>query len=92
MKKIFLLFAAAVTVLSSCVKENGLEPMKYNIEIKSSDGSGEGVDWPEYKQFVDVCAPVLQSCNLGDRLIIQSFDDRALNYLNEKYRLQYEHF
>ena len=26
MKKIFLLFAAAVTVLSSCVKENGLEP------------------------------------------------------------------
>ena len=26
MKKIFLLFAAAVAVLSSCVKENGLEP------------------------------------------------------------------
>ena len=28
---------------------------------------------------------VLDSLNLGDRLMIQCFDERALNYINEKY-------
>lgn len=79
------LLTDVIAAVESYTKENGLMPMKYNIEIKSSSDEGEGVNWPEYKQFVDFCAPVLQSCNLGDRLIIQSFDERALNYLNEKY-------
>lgn len=77
-----------ITFVENYTKENGLTPVKYNIEIKSdyssSDGE-EGKDWPEYKAFVDVCAPVIASFNLGDRLIVQSFDDRALNYLHDNY-------
>lgn len=78
----------AVEVISAVeqyVKEKGLAPVKYNIEIKSSPAEGEGVLWPEYHEFTDLCMQMLESLDLGDRLIIQSFDERALNYVNEKY-------
>ena len=65
--------------------DNNLPPMYYNIEIKSSEAEGEGVLWPEYHEFTDICMAMLESLNLGDRLIIQCFDERALNYINEKY-------
>ena len=82
------LLTEAVAFVENYTKENGLTPVKYNIEIKSDYTSSDGVegkDWLEYKEFVDACAPVIASLNLGDRLIVQSFDDRALNYLHEKY-------
>lgn len=65
--------------------EKGFTPMRYNIEIKSASGKGEGKNWPEYKEFVDRCVELLLSKNLGERLVVQSFDVRALNYMNEKY-------
>lgn len=58
-------------------------PLNYNIEIKSVEGEGEGTLWPDYKTFCDICIPLLLSKNLGDRLIVQSFDERALNYIHE---------
>ncbi len=82
------LASEVIAAVEDYTKEKGLRPMKYNIEIKSDYDSGgglEGIHWPDYKTFVDYCAPVLQKCGLGDRLIIQSFDPRALNYLHEKY-------
>ncbi len=60
-------------------------PLGYNIEIKSLAGPGEGENWPEYHLFCDKCMEVLLSKNLGDRLIVQTFDTRALEYLHEKY-------
>ena len=60
-------------------------PVNYNIEIKSVDAEGEGTLWPDYRTFCDVCIPLLLSKNLGDRLIVQSFDVRALNYIHEKW-------
>ena len=77
-----------ITFAETYTKENGLTPVKYNIEIKSDytcRNGVEGQDWPEYKEFVDICATEIASYNLGDRLIVQSFDDRALNYLHENY-------
>ena len=59
--------------------------MNYNIEIKSSDAKGEGENWPEYHEFCDVCIPLLLSKNLGDRLVVQSFDTRSLEYIHEKW-------
>ena len=59
--------------------------MNYNIEIKSSASAGEGENWPEYKEFCDVCIPLLLSKNLGKRLIVQSFDTRALEYIHQKW-------
>jgi glycerophosphoryl diester phosphodiesterase len=82
------LASEVIASVEDYTRKKGLKPMKYNIEIKSDfdgDGGIEGIHWPDYKTFVDYCAPVLQKCGLGDRLIIQSFDPRALNYLHEKY-------
>jgi len=63
----------------------GLSPVNYNIEIKSWPGEGEGSLWPDYKVFCDTCIPLLLSKNLGNRLIVQCFDTRALNYMHEKW-------
>lgn len=65
--------------------KTGHSPMRYNIEIKSKTGKGEGKNWPEYHEFVDRCVELLLSKNLGDRLVVQCFDVRALNYMHEKY-------
>ena len=66
-------------------REKGLKPFNYNIEIKSWPGDGEGTLWPGYEEFCDVCIPLLPSKNLGERLIVQSFDTRALEYIHEKW-------
>jgi glycerophosphoryl diester phosphodiesterase len=80
--------AEVIDAVEAYCKEKGLAPMKYNIEIKSDpdyDGGVEGRDWPEYHEFTDLCMKMLEERNLGDRLIIQCFDERALNYINQKY-------
>ena len=59
--------------------------MRYNIEIKCRKGKDEGKNWPEYHEFVDKCMELLLSKNLGDRLVVQCIDPRALNYMHEKY-------
>ena len=39
----------------------------------------------KYHEFCDVCIPLLLSKNLGDRLVVQSFDTRSLEYIHEKW-------
>ncbi|MGL5683083.1 MAG: calcineurin-like phosphoesterase C-terminal domain-containing protein [Marinifilaceae bacterium] len=58
----------------------GYPPMRYNIEIKSSVAN-DNVFSPDYKTFTDKAMAVLMSKQLGNRLIVQSFDVRGLNYL-----------
>ena len=80
--------AEVIAAVEAWTKENGHYPMHYDIEIKSDPDYGGGVegrDWPEYHEFTDKCMAVLESLNLGDRLMIQCFDERSLNYINEKY-------
>ncbi len=74
-----------IDFVENYTKSEGLSPVRYNIEIKSSVGKGEGKQWPEYHEFCDKCMEVLLSKNLGDRLVVQCFDVRALNYLHRKY-------
>ena len=74
-----------IDVCEAYAKEIGLKPVNYNIEIKSWPGEGEGTLWPDYKVFCDTCVPLLLSKNLGDRLIVQCFDVRALNYMHAKW-------
>jgi len=61
------------------------KPVGYNIEIKSWPGEGEGTLWPDYKTFCDTCIPLLLSKQLGDRLTVQCFDTRALEYMHQKW-------
>lgn len=74
-----------IDFVENYVKEKGYSPVRYNIEVKSKDAEGEGVNWPEYKAFADACIELLMSKNLGDRLVVQCFDTRTLNYMHEKY-------
>ena len=80
--------ADVISAVEAWTKENGHYPMHYDIEIKSEtdyDGGIEGVNWPEYHEFADLCMAVLDSLDLGDRLMVQCFDERVLNYIHEKY-------
>ena len=82
------LLTELVRAVEAYTAEKGLPPMKYNIEIKSDpnyDGGVEGEHWPHYQEFTDLCIAALDSLDLGDRLIIQCFDERSLNYINAKY-------
>lgn len=82
------LLSDVLTFIENYTKEKGMAPMKYNIEIKADpdwNGGIEGQDWPVYNEMVDICLDVILPFNLGDRLIIQTFDERAMAYMNEKY-------
>lgn len=74
-----------IDFVESYTKEKGYSPVRYNIEIKSKMGKGEGASWMVYHDFVDVCVKLLLSKHLDERLVVQSFDTRALNFMNEKY-------
>jgi glycerophosphoryl diester phosphodiesterase len=82
------LLSDVLTFIENYTEEKGMAPMRYNIEIKADpdwNGGIEGVDWPVYNEMVDICVEVLNSFKLGERLIVQTFDERALAYMNEKY-------
>ncbi len=82
------LAAEVIDAVEAYTKEHHLAPMKYNIEIKSDpdcEEGREGIDWPEYHEFTDLCMEMLEARGLGDRLIIQCFDERALNYIHKEY-------
>ena len=63
-------------------EQYGKEKMNYNIEIKSWPGPDEGTLWPDYKTFCDVCIPLLIEKIPLERLIVQCFDTRALEYMH----------
>ncbi len=82
------LAAEVIDAVEAYVKEKGLAPVHYNIEIKceeTGEDGEEGVNWPEYHEFTDLCMAMLDARGLGDRLIVQCFDERALNYIHEQY-------
>ena len=77
------LAADVIDAVEAYTRNHGLAPMKYNIEIKCEEDGEDGIegqDWPDYKEFTDLCMAML-----GDRLIIQCFDERALNYIHKAY-------
>lgn len=65
-------------------RKNSLPLPYYNIEIKSSEKI-DNVYAPDYKEFTDLALGVLLQKNIVDRLVIQSFDTRTLNYIHEHY-------
>ena len=79
------LASALIDFTENYAREKGLSAFRYNIEIKSKAGKGEGINWPDYKEFCDICIPLLLSKNLGDRLVVQSFDVRSLEYIHKKW-------
>jgi len=58
--------------------------IRYNIEIKSKP-AGDGVYYPDVASFVNLAMQVIDSKNMADRVVIQSFDTRALQLLHQRY-------
>ena len=56
----------------------------YNIEIKSLP-AGDGRFHPAPAEFAELLMAVIKEKGVEDRVIIQSFDSRALKYMHEKY-------
>jgi glycerophosphoryl diester phosphodiesterase len=62
----------------------GKDQLLYNIEIKSMP-QGDNLFHPEVGVFVDLVIAVVNDHQLSERVIIQSFDLRALKYTHENY-------
>lgn len=56
----------------------------YNIEIKSRP-AGDGLYYPHLAGFVDAAMKVIHQKNMVDKVVMQSFDTRALLLLHQKY-------
>lgn len=56
----------------------------YNIEIKSRP-AGDGIYYPDLAGFVDAAMQVIGRKGMDDKVVIQSFDTRALQLLHSKY-------
>ncbi len=75
-----------INFIEDYAASTGRSPMRYNIEIKTTTNpKTEGIVCPVYTEFCDKVVEFLLSKNLGDRLIIQIFDVRALNYVHSKW-------
>jgi len=59
-------------------------PMFYNIEVKSKEDK-DGIYHPRVEEFVDLMVQVITEKKIAARTIIQSFDIRAVKYLNKAY-------
>lgn len=56
----------------------------YNIEIKARP-EWDGIYYPSLAFYCDMVMEHLNKANLGERLMIQSFDPRVLQYLRNQY-------
>jgi glycerophosphoryl diester phosphodiesterase len=65
-------------------KEIKRAPLFYNIETKSKP-STDNVFHPEPAEFVELLVAVVKEKNIEQRVIIQSFDIRTLQYLHRHY-------
>jgi glycerophosphoryl diester phosphodiesterase len=65
--------------------KTGKRPFPYfNIETKTSPAS-DNTYHPQPAEFVDLLMAVIKEKGIEDRVIIQSFDFRTLQYLHQKY-------
>ncbi len=66
------------------IKEKNLDQVFYNIEIKCSE-KGDGILHPNPETFIQLLMKVIIDKNIAPYVIIQSFDKRTLQVLNQKY-------
>jgi len=65
------------------IVKKGLNPVNYNIEIKSTP-DGDGVTHPSVDEFANLVLDVVYRKKVENRTIIQSFDTRALQVVRER--------
>ena len=76
------LLSEVVTEVEASVASLKLEPVKYNIEIKSTP-EGDGIYHPEPAEFCQLVYHQVTRSGIKDRTIIQSFDVRSLQAMKK---------
>jgi glycerophosphoryl diester phosphodiesterase len=75
--------ADVITAIESKVEEKKKRPF-YNIETKCSPFS-DNIYHPQPAELVELLMAVINEKGIAQRVIIQSFDFRSLQYLHQKY-------
>lgn len=78
------LLSAVIDSAERLAVSEGLALPMYNIETKTTP-QGDSVFHPSPDVFVDLLMRVIYQKNVSERVIIQSFDVRTLQYLHQKY-------
>lgn len=78
------LLAAVIDAAEAHAKQNNRPLPYYNIETKSQ-ASTDNQFHPEPGRFVELLMQVIQQKQIAQRVIIQSFDVRTLQYLHKHY-------
>jgi glycerophosphoryl diester phosphodiesterase len=73
-----------IDYVESYVTKLGVPKVHYNIETKTTPAT-DNIYHPAPQTFVDLLMKVIDSKNIRDRVIIQSFDIRTLQYLHQKF-------
>ncbi len=77
------LLAEVIDTVEAYVQEHSIAPVGYNIEIKSSL-KGDSLYHPVPEKFAALLLSVIQDRGVGERVIIQSFDPRALRAVHKQ--------
>lgn len=78
------LLSEVFTEMEKYRKEKNLPQFSYNIEIKS-EPEGDSVFHPAPAQFSDLVYKVIEKHTSWERITLQSFDFRVLQYWHQKY-------
>ncbi|MCE3277917.1 MAG: glycerophosphodiester phosphodiesterase [Bacteroidetes bacterium] len=76
------LLSETIETLEQFWKENDLPPITYNIEIKGGK-IGDGKWHPEPAKIAELVLKVVNSFDINERILIQSFDIRSLQTLHK---------
>ena len=78
------LLADLIDKVEKYVSDKKLKQVFYNIETKSQPAT-DNIYHPAPAEFVELLVAVVKSKGIEDRVIIQSFDFRTLQYLHQHY-------
>jgi len=78
------LLSEVIDLVEIYAKTNHKPALYYNIETKTTPQT-DGIFHPEPEEFVDLMMSVIFEKKIENRVIIQSFDIRTLNYLHKKH-------
>lgn len=78
------LLADMIDAVETYCRNNQLPLPQYNIETKCQPATDDQYH-PKPAEFVELLVGVIKEKNITERVIIQSFDPRTLQYLHEKY-------
>lgn len=78
------LLSDVIDSVESFTENKGLKPLRYNIELKTTKET-DTVFHPSPQTFSDLVYDLLKEKSLLDRITIQSFDFRTLQYFNRTY-------